>query len=87
MAGRRSLRGPPSSSTACCRPAGVDPKRVGACEDALRLALKLEEGKRLRFSIGGGTVNIDVPKLDERPLTSCVPKICGRHGPALTVSS
>jgi DNA segregation ATPase FtsK/SpoIIIE-like protein len=43
---------------------GVDPKRVGAFEDALRLALKLEEGKRLRFSIGGGTVNIDVPKLD-----------------------
>lgn len=43
---------------------GVDPKRVSSCEDALRLALKLEEGKRLRFSIGGGTVNIDVPKLD-----------------------
>ncbi|WP_270933281.1 DNA translocase FtsK [Falsiroseomonas oryzae] len=43
---------------------GVDPKRVAGCEDALRLALKLEEGKRLRFAIGGGTVNIDVPKLD-----------------------
>jgi S-DNA-T family DNA segregation ATPase FtsK/SpoIIIE len=41
---------------------GVDPKRINACEGALRLALSLEEGKLLRFPIGGGTVNIEVPK-------------------------
>ncbi|UTP40558.1 FtsK/SpoIIIE domain-containing protein [Phenylobacterium sp. LH3H17] len=44
---------------------GVDPRRLGEREEALRLALGLEEGKRLRFVIGGGTVNIDVPKVDE----------------------
>lgn len=41
---------------------GVDPKRINACEGALRVALALEEGKLLRFPIGGGTVNIEVPK-------------------------
>ena len=44
---------------------GVDPKRISERESSLRLSLGLEEGKLLRFSIGGGTVNIDVPKVDE----------------------
>ncbi|PQE01762.1 hypothetical protein CYL16_06860 [Mycobacterium sp. EPG1] len=43
---------------------GVDPKRINACEAALRVELALEEGKLLRFPIGGGTVNIEVPKQD-----------------------
>lgn len=43
---------------------GVSPKRINDCDSALRLALSLEEGKQLRISIGGGTVNIDVPKAD-----------------------
>lgn len=42
--------------------AGVDPKRISERDGALRLALGLDEGKLLRFAIGGGTVNIDVPK-------------------------
>ena len=43
---------------------GVDPKRINERDGALRLALGLDEGKLLRFAIGGGTVNIDVPKAD-----------------------
>ncbi|WP_406815127.1 FtsK/SpoIIIE domain-containing protein [Mycobacterium sp. M23085] len=43
---------------------GVAPKRISDCDSSLRLALALEEGKQLRISIGGGTVNIDVPKAD-----------------------
>jgi S-DNA-T family DNA segregation ATPase FtsK/SpoIIIE len=43
---------------------GVDPKRINACESALRVELALDEGKMLRFPIGGGTVNIEVPKED-----------------------
>nr|MDT0522219.1 FtsK/SpoIIIE domain-containing protein [Streptomyces sp. DSM 41633] len=43
---------------------GVAPKRINDCDSSLRLALALEEGKQLRISIGGGTVNIDVPKAD-----------------------
>jgi DNA segregation ATPase FtsK/SpoIIIE, S-DNA-T family len=44
---------------------GVAPRRINDCDSSLRLALALEEGKQLRISIGGGTVNIDVPKADE----------------------
>ncbi len=44
---------------------GVSPKRITDCDSSLRLALEMEEGKQLRISIGGGTVNVDVPKADQ----------------------
>jgi DNA segregation ATPase FtsK/SpoIIIE-like protein len=43
---------------------GVDPKRIGDKEEALRLNLGLEEGQRLRFFTAGGAVNIEAPKAD-----------------------
>jgi hypothetical protein len=44
---------------------GVRPNKISEQESSLRLNLGLDEGKLLRFSIGGGTMNIDVPKSDE----------------------
>jgi energy-coupling factor transporter ATP-binding protein EcfA2 len=44
---------------------GVKPNKISEQESSLRLNLGLDEGKLLRFSIGGGTMNIDVPKTDE----------------------
>lgn len=43
---------------------GVKPNKISEQESSLRLNLGLDEGKLLRFSIGGGTMNIDVPKTD-----------------------
>lgn len=43
---------------------GVHPNKIIACDAPLRLALAMDEGKALRFQIGGGTVNVEFPKED-----------------------
>ena len=41
---------------------GTNPKDVEAKHDALKLNLGLDEDQSINFSIGGGFINIDVPK-------------------------
>jgi S-DNA-T family DNA segregation ATPase FtsK/SpoIIIE len=56
----------PSSVLYRVRPAsGVDPARLSDKANALKLVLGLEEHQMIRFTIGGGYVQIDVPKSDE----------------------
>jgi len=44
---------------------GIKPDHLSTCKDALKLKLSLPEEADIRFSIGDGTVNIDIPK-DEK---------------------
>lgn len=56
----------PSSVLYRVRPAsGVDPARLSDKANALKLVLGLEEHQMIRFTIGRGYVQIDVPKSDE----------------------
>ncbi|WP_417706273.1 FtsK/SpoIIIE domain-containing protein [Rheinheimera aquimaris] len=43
---------------------GSNPREVESKHDALKLNLKLHEDQSIHFSIGGGFINIDVPKND-----------------------
>lgn len=45
--------------------AGVEPRRIYEKADLLKLALGLASGQEIRFDIGGGFINIDVPKRSE----------------------
>lgn len=44
---------------------GSNPREVESKHDALKLNLKLHEDQSIHFSIGGGFINIDVPKNDD----------------------
>lgn len=44
---------------------GSNPREVESKHDALKLNLKLHEDQAIHFSIGGGFINIDVPKNDD----------------------
>ncbi|WP_404400708.1 hypothetical protein LG288_11570 [Idiomarina seosinensis] len=55
----------PSSFLYRIRYAGTNPKEIEAKHDALKLYLKLEEDQSIHFSIGGGMINIDVPKSED----------------------
>lgn len=44
---------------------GSNPREVESKHDALKLNLKLNEDQSIHFSIGGGFINIDVPKNDD----------------------
>lgn len=56
----------PSSVLYRVRPApGVDPARLSDKANALKLTLGLAEHQMIRFTIGDGYVQIDVPKSDE----------------------
>ncbi len=44
---------------------GSNPREVEAKHDALKLRLKLLEDQSIHFSIGGGVINIDVPKNED----------------------
>jgi hypothetical protein len=52
----------PSSFLFRIRYEGTNPKDVEAKHDALKLNLGLDEDQSINFSIGGGFINIDVPK-------------------------
>ncbi|CAM5216847.1 hypothetical protein [Alishewanella longhuensis] len=43
---------------------GSNPREVESKHDALKLNLKLHEDQSIHFFIGGGFINIDVPKND-----------------------
>lgn len=56
----------PSSVLYRVKPAsGVDPARLSDKANALKLVLGLDEHQMIRFTIGGGYVQIDVPKNDK----------------------
>ena len=55
----------PSSFLYKIRYDGATPREVEAKHDALKLKLGLDEDQSINFSIGGGVINIDVPKNDD----------------------
>lgn len=62
---RNSVVEGPSSFLFKLKYEGSNPREVEAKRDALKLYLGLEEDQSINFSIGGGFINVDVPKNED----------------------